>query len=300
MTKIAKPSNSITVTGTLVDHSLVVRESQNNRTFINGKIVLDTSVEPGQSNEVTLNVLQFADKRDKNDKSKMVPDDRFQTVANLLENGIGNTVRVSASYNNSVFLAQSGEAVKGSQMQAGFFSTSNPGKFKSDFKVTGVIKRIEPEMVQEQETGNVIVALDVFNYNGSMIIPKTFVVDKDNVMAKKYFLESGQIDAGDVTDLWGRIENQTTTKFVESAWGETQEVEGNSRLVAIITGARKTPYDLDEDLEEQVKGARQAYNVFVDEQIKNAQERKAKKEAESGISTTKSQETAPKKGQFDF
>lgn len=300
MPKITKPSNSITLTGALVEHSLTEVESQNGRVFIRGKLVVDTSTDESVSNEVAINVLQFADKKDRK-TDEYVPDSRYDTLHRLMteEDSIGKVIRVSGNFNNSVFV-RDGETVKASQMAAGFISTTNPGKLKSEFKVTGIVKNIIPEVVQDEETGNVIVSLEVFNYNGTNLIPKTFVVDKDNTLAKRYFLESGELEIGDVTDLWGRIETQTSTKFVESAWGEKQEVEGASRTVAIITGARKTPYELDEDLENQIREARQVYNTYVATQEERAREYEAQQQTSTGQATQKAQSTTPNKGSFDF
>jgi len=297
MPKITKANNSLTITGTLAEHSLEVKTSQNGREFVRGQVVIDTSTEEGVANEVKVNVLQFADKKDKQNPGNMIEDSRYKDVVKLMDL-IGSDVRVSASYNNSVFV-QNGETRKGAQISGSFYSTSSVGTKQAKFKVTAFIKAIYDEEVNEKPTGNLIIDARVFNYNGTMFIPKKFVVDKDNAPALAYF-RSANIGEGEVTDLWGKIENQTSTRIVESAFGEPTVEEGPVRVVAVITGARQAPYEMDEDLEQQVREAGQAYNVYVAQEEERAKEYEAQRATQSGRATTDAQKEKPKKGSFNF
>lgn len=301
MTKITKPFNQVQVTGTLVEHSLTLRHSERtNRDFINGKVVIDTAAEGEAPNEVVVNVMQMADKKDKKNEGKMIPDDRYDTYVQMMDM-IGQKVGLSCQFDNSVFVDAEDQLVKGSQVSSGFPNVKDVrGVNKATFKVTLIIKDIKEETDREENpTGNLIVRGNVLNYNASNMIPRSFTVSKDKKAAVDYFL-SGKLETGDVTDLWGVVDTETTTRVVKSAFGEDLVEEGPTRVRMLLTGARPEPYEMDEDLEAQIKTIKASYETYVATQEKQSREYRANKDANSGAGTKAAQDSKPKTGGFNF
>lgn len=281
---MAKHVNTITVTGTLTSADLNTAPSKNTgRDMVRGNLVINTGTVDAP-NEVKVNVLQMADKKDKKNEGQMIPDSRYNDLIKLTDpEAIGTKISVSGSIDNNVFVPTGGDLVKGTSLSGGFYNIPGTGRDQASFRMTMVIKSVKPEVDREEnETGSYIVQGIGFTFR-NVAIPVKFYVDSPEgigYFTSNKFLTAVE-DGGVYTDVWGKIVNeQVAPKTEESAFGDAYEVSSNasfSRRVITGTavkhhnkGTAEDPNDFTK-FNAMVKEANEAYQVLIAEAIERSE-----------------------------
>lgn len=244
--------NKINITGVLVKNGLEIRNVGEENECISGSLVLRT--EDGSEHEVNY----YANKYKKDDKGNFTSEvskmySSYETIiseyislevdkdsADIIRIGMGE---FSA---NDFKSPKDGKLISTNKIRAKFANRLTEQEKEitpqtATFEVSGVVTKMQPEMKKDVATGNGIVMLDVFGYQGALI-PIKLTVPSDLVTAfgGAGFYETG---AGKFT---GKLINtkEVTTVVEKQAFGDDKveertltnklyEVRGGSPLGAI-------------------------------------------------------------------
>jgi len=224
--------NKINITGVLVKNGLEVRNVGEENECISGSLILRT--EDGSEHEVGYFANKY--KKDKDGKftsevSKMYTS--YETIISdyiSLENDKHNAdvIRIGmAEYSANDFKGKDGNLISSTKIRAKFANRLTAEEKEitpkvATFELSGVVTKLEPEMIKETPTGNGIVMLDVIGYEGTLI-PVRLTVPSDliNDFGKVGFYETG------VGKFTGKIINTKTVEQVveQQAFGDANVQE---------------------------------------------------------------------------
>jgi hypothetical protein len=254
-----KMINKTTIEGILVEKDLRAGVAEKTGVaYVSGRLHIET--EPG--NVVAVDVYE-------SEKTvKGAVNQKYATLKGVYDNGQARhdgayrptTLRVSSALGTNDWYNKEGELVSSLINRGGFINITTQVQPKADFETDVVIKSVQPEIRQEQETGRVIVNGIIFNY-ANQALPARFIVD--NAKGVEFFQN---LDANTFTRVWGSQVNSTVTneRIEESAFGDAKVVKSSySRKEFVITGAQTEAYDDTQMTTDELNQAIQARNVAI-------------------------------------
>lgn len=224
-------------------------------------------------------MITYKDKVDK-ESGKIVPNDRFKALQTVMEYEVGTRVRIDAQIQVGMPYAGKNGVVEAVDVVAfTISSTGVPEEDCAEGKVSGIIKNITEETVNDDETGRLLVDFWIMNYDET-VSPFPLVVEED--IADGF---SNTYDNGDSAIL----DYDITSKQVG---GKKAESAGFGRKASkIVGGYSKTEYSVfngENALDEESE-----YYIDPDDFKKLLKEHKQK--CEEALNAKKDEEK-PKKG----
>lgn len=227
-----RTANKLSIVGVLVKKGLEIRNVGEDKECISGSLVLRT--DDGSEHEVNYFANKY--KKDENGNftseiSKMYTG--YETIISdyiSLEMDKDNVDVIktgSTELTANDFKNKEGNLISTNKIRANFANRLSDQEKEitpkaATFEVSGVITKIQPEMIKDETTGNGIVMLDVIGYNGT-IIPVKLTIPSNLVdgFGKAGFYEGG---TGKFT---GNIINTKTIETVveKQAFGEDKVYE---------------------------------------------------------------------------
>lgn len=305
--------NSVRLVGYLKETTLEERVAENGKHFITGSVQVATD----EYNVHFVNFFVFEeDNQEKYDAIKKYLPQNTISVASYLKTtdnkanfataaGMAAKVWVMAAFEENT--RRSGERETARVNLKGFsIGTCDPNKTftpTSEFEVDGYIEEIEPEKVDEEETGRLNVKLLIPGYKGIMHRVPFVVGTEDNAakgFAKKYKVSDTARLKGVLTTMVIRKDNEET----ESYFGreEPRQVTTTFRRERIITVGPTAPISQGAEgciTTEAVKEGLAKREVAIDERSKRRAKAVADKEsdkeepAEKPAPVNQKLETAP-------
>lgn len=255
-----KMVNKTTVEGILVEKDLRAGVAQNSGTaYVAGRLHIETS----DGNVVAVEVYEGEK------TAKGQPNQKYPTLKGIFDNGQAKhdgsdnptKLRVTSALGTNDWF-KDGELVSSLINRGGFISVVGTVNSKADFEADIVIKSVQPEIRNEQETGRVVVNGIIFNY-ANQALPARFVVE--NAEGAKFF---SNLDPMTFTRVWGQQVNSTIVneRTEDSAFGDAKVVKSSyTRKEFVITGAQTDAYDESQLTSAELQSAIQARNVAVAE-----------------------------------
>lgn len=271
--------NKVEVTGILVSKGLekkVVTQNVNNvptqKEIISGNIVLRTK--DGSEIEVEYYTARLNKQGNENKLYKGL--ETVITEYKSLENstdGTSDIIRIGgAELKVNDYKGQDGELKSFAKVKANFANRLSLQDIEltpqvATFEAEGLIAKIKDEMIKEEITGNLIIEMEIFGYEGTIIPVKLFVPQS----IVEGFRSSGYYD-GCVAKLSGNIintkANETVTEQVAFGTPITKTITKTIKRFEVTGGNQpKTIYDL-KITEEEYNQAKSKRNLKLDE-IKN-------------------------------
>ena len=269
--------NKVNITGVLVKNGLEKRNEGEQNEFIFGSLVLRT--EDGSEHEVNY----FANKYKKdqngnftNEISKMF--EGYETIMSdyiSLEDDVENAdvIRIGmGEFSSNDFKGKDGNVISTNKIRAKFANrlsaeekTTNPKV--ATFEVSGVITKMEQEMIKDQPTGNGIVMLDVISYGGT-IVPIRLTIPTDLVegFGKAGFYETG------ASKFSGKLVNTKSVETIveQQAFGDdiVKEITKTKKMNEVRGGSPLGTLDVLKITQEEYATAQSKRRLKLDE-IKN-------------------------------
>lgn len=227
-----RTANKLSIVGVLVKKGLEIRNVGEDKECISGSLVLRT--DDGSEHEVNYFANKY--KKDENGNftseiSKMYTG--YETIISdyislEMDKDNADVIKTgSTELTANDFKNKEGNLISTNKIRANFANRLSDQEKEitpkaATFEVSGVITKIQPEMIKDEATGNGIVMLDVIGYNGT-IIPVKLTIPSNLVdgFGKAGFYEGG---AGKFT---GNIINTKTIETVveKQAFGEDKVYE---------------------------------------------------------------------------
>lgn len=286
--KTVKRLNRVQIVGTLAETgNLKFDEDMENKSNskIRGAIVRADYKKPAfvidvNGQKIGVNaMITYKDKVDK-ESGKIVSNDRFKALQTVMEYEVGTRVKIDAQIQVGMPYAGKNGVVEAVDVVAfTISSTGVPEEDCAEGKVSGIIKNITEETVNDDETGRLLVDFWIMNYDGT-VSPFPLVVEED--IADGF---SNTYDNGDSAIL----DYDITSKQVG---GKKAESAGFGRKASkIVGGYSKTEYSVfngENALDEESE-----YYIDPDDFKKLLKEHKQK--CEEALNAKKDEEK-PKKG----
>jgi hypothetical protein len=279
-----KMINRTLIEGFLVEKNMRSGVTKAGVPYFAGKLHIDT----GNNNVIVVDVFE------QQKTSKGLANAKYDVLAGIFTNGKAihdghdnpTALRVSSAFELNDWM-DDGEQ-RTSLINSGGYITviANPNK-RAEFEVDIVVKSVQPEIRNEQETGRAIVNGLIFNYRNHAL-PIRFVVE--NKQGVEFF---SNMDPNTFTKVWGVqvINTIGSQKTEESAFGSAKVVQSAyTRKENIITGAQTMPYEDEELTSEELNAAVQARNISIAERFK----------APAPTSNSAPAPSKPKIGAFNF
>jgi hypothetical protein len=256
-----KVINKTTVEGILVEKDLRAGVAQNSGTaYVAGKLQVETT----EGNVITVEVYESEK------TSKGLANQKYPVLKGIFDNGQAKhdgaanptKLRIASALGTNDWFNKEGELVSSLINRGGFVNVSSSINPKADFEVDAVIKSVQPELRNGEETGRVYVNAIIFNY-ANQALPAKFVVE--NKAGVKYFTG---IEPMTFIKIWGDQVNSTITneKTEESAFGDAKVVKSSfTRKEFVITGANTEAYDESQLTANELQAALQARNLYIAE-----------------------------------
>jgi len=292
-----KMINKTAVEGTLVEKDLRAGVAQNSGVaYVAGRLHIETS----DGNVVAVEIFESEK------TAKGQPNQKYPVLKGIFENGQAKhdgsdnptKIRVTSALGTNDWF-KDGELVSSLINRGGFVNVSSTVNPKADFEVDVVIKSVQPEIRNDQETGRVVVNGVIFNY-ANQALPARFIVA--NAEGAKFFTN---LDPMTFTRVWGEQVNSTIVneRTEESAFGDAKVVKSSyTRKEFVITGAQAEAYDDTQLTSAELQTALQARNVAIAElKAKNDayQASKGSTPASAAAATSKGLGSVPV-GDFSF
>lgn len=201
MSKEVKRTNRVQIVGTIAEtgNLKVDREMVNkSNSKLVGCITRDDFSKPAfvidvNGQKIGINTMPtYKDKVDK-ESGKIVENDRYKALLKVMDYEVGTRVKVDAQIQiGSPYLSKSGNVVESVSVTAFTISSNGvPEEDMAEGKISGIIKAIKEEEVNDSETGRLLIDFWIMNYDGT-VSPFPLVVDGD--IADGF---SNTYDAGD-------------------------------------------------------------------------------------------------------
>jgi hypothetical protein len=279
-----KMINRSVIEGFLVEKNLRTGVTKAKVPYIAGKLHLDT----GNDNVIVVDIFE------QQKTSKGLANVKYDTLLGIFNNGQAlhdgaqnpTALRITSALELNDWM-DDGEQRSSLVNSGGYINViSNPAK-RAEFEVDIVIKSVQPEIRNDEETGRAYVNGLIFNYRNHAL-PVRFVVE--NKQGIEFFQN---LDPNTFTKVWGvQVVNTVGGQRTEqSAFGEAKVVRSAyTRKELVITGAQTFAYE-DEDLTaDELRTAIQARNVSLAERFSVTETK-----PEPAPATSK-----PKVGSFNF
>ena len=259
--KMKKMINKTTVEGILVEKDLRSGVAQNSGTaYIAGKLHVETT----DGNVITVEVYESEK------TTKGLANQKYPVLKGIFDNGQAKhdgatnptKLRIASALGTNDWFNKEGELVCSLINRGGFVNVSSSVNAKADFEVDAVIKSVQPELRNGEETGRLYVNAIIFNY-ANQALPAKFIVE--NKAGVKYF---NSIEPMTFIKIWGDQVNSTIVneKTEESAFGDAKVVKSSyTRKEFVITGANTEAYDESQLSANELQAALQARNVYIAE-----------------------------------
>ena len=177
-------------------------------------------------------MITYKDKVDK-ESGKIVSNDRFKALQTVMEYEVGTRVKIDAQIQVGMPYAGKNGVVEAVDVVAfTISSTGVPDEDMAEGKVSGIIKAIKDEEVNDEETGRLLVDFWIVNYDGT-VSPFPLVVESDIVNGFEDSFEEGDSAI---------LDYDITTKQIGGKKAETKGF-GN-RQSKIVSGYSKTEYSV--------------------------------------------------------
>lgn len=228
-------TNNVFVVGTLVKKDFEVKEidiKENGNVVgkdyaISGSLILRTN----EGSEHEINYFSRQHKKDGGEnnifKALQTVSEEYKSLEHHPEDA--DVVRIGAGqFRINDYKGQDGEVKSYVQINANFANRLSAEEVEqtpqeSKFEVEGVVETIKPEVIKDNETGNLIVVVNVIGYE-STITPVKLTVMKDMAEA---FTGAGFFESG-YAKFWGKSVNTKETETVVEKAGFGQD---NVRVV---------------------------------------------------------------------
>lgn len=250
--KIPETINDVYITGTLVKKD--IKYTQANRTDENGlqdAISATLLLRSDDGSEHEVNYFAYKLTKDGNESKLFTGIEEINRLASLEDSPenadiikIGN-----GSFDINDYVSQKDGTLKSYNKTTAKFINVVDGSdleinpLKAEFEVQGVISKIEDEIYKNEHTGNKLIRLDMFGYNGKLI-PIKLTIMEDMV---KPFMGAGFFEGG-FAKFAGKILNTKTTETIteKQTFGEdiVKHVTHTVRMYKITGGSKQgTIYD---------------------------------------------------------
>lgn len=287
--KNVKRLNRVQIVGTLVETGNLKfdkdAENKSNSKIV-GAIVRNDYKKPAfvidvNGNKIGVNtMITYKQKVDK-ETGKIVDNDRFKALQTIMEYEVGTRVKVDGQIQiGTPYAGKNGVVETVDVTMFSMSSTSVPEEDSAEGKVSGIIKAINNEEVNDEETGRLLVDFWIMNYDGT-VSPFPLVVEEDiaNGFEETY-------DAGDSVILdYDIVTKQVGGKKAESASFGRKESK-------IVSGYSKTEYSVFNG--ENPIDDESDYYIDPDDFKKLLKEHKQK--CEEAMNAGKEKFSSPKKG----
>lgn len=298
-----KFKNMVTIVGNLKDFDLTLhnerldKQTQEPYNSIEGTI----TIEVGNDDDVQVQTLRVFQRELTKKGAKQGSYAVYEQWLANREAAIGTPVRVNTNFSPNVFVSNDGDVIKSVQIQAGFLSTSQTGKPRSEFRADVLLTQppVEETDREGELTGRAILNAEAFDFR-KMAFPVKFILEMKGAI--EYF-ESLDLASDNpvLLEVWGDAVNSSfdQTREVESAFGDPKiETITITRKENIITGASTEQKEIDEEIYKEIKAGKEAYEIFVSD-AENRNQNKDNALTGSGAAKTATKK-APKSGGFDF
>lgn len=255
-----KMINKSVIEGTLVEKALRSGVTGKGVPYIAGKLHIETD----GGNVITVDVFE------QQKTSKGADNQKFPIIAGILNGGQAKhdgaenptKLRVTSALELNDWVDNEGQLRSNLINNGGYINVVTSVNPKADFETDIVIKSVQPEIRNEEETGRAFINGLIFNYR-NQALPVRFVVE--NKKGVDFF--SG-LEQNTFTRVWGIQVNNTVVneKSEESAFGDAKIVKSSyTRKEFVVTGAQTLPYEPDQLTEDELQAAVQARNLVVAE-----------------------------------
>jgi hypothetical protein len=206
--------NKVYVVGTMAEVKTQVRTSDSGKTYINGSIVVKTTVN-GVENLVELKVLAFEKKTDGTDNKQFAS-------YKLLDGMLGKKVRVSGRLQEGTMINQSGEIIHFNEIYANFVNAAKAEDVEcSTFEYSGfVVKPLYERKNKDDELLGYRIEVAQANYNDTAMSVLKFDVDKDDTNIAQAI--EANYETGATVKFNGNLiyTSRTETKTEQVAFGD--------------------------------------------------------------------------------
>lgn len=271
--------NKINITGVLVKNGLEQRNIGEENECISGSLILRT--DDGSEHEVNYYANKYKKDKDGNftsEVSKMYTS--YETIISeyiSLETDKDNAdvIRIGMSeFSANDFKSKENSLISTNKIRAKFANRLNAEEKETTpkvatFEASGVITKLEPEIIKDVPTGNGIVMLDVLGYEGT-IIPVKLTIPSDLVDAfgKAGFYESG------TGKFSGKLVNTKTVETIveKQAFGDdnVKEITTTKKMNEVRGGSPLGGLDALKITQEEYSTAQSKRRLKLDE-IMNAE-----------------------------
>jgi len=257
-----KMINRTLIEGFLVEKNMRGGVTKAGVPYIGGKLHIDT----GNNNVIVVDVFE------QQKTSKGLANQKYDVLSGIFTNGKTihdgsedpTALRVNSAFELNDWMSD-GEQRTSLINSGGYITVVNNPNKRAEFEVDVVVKSVQPEIRNEQETGRAIVNGLIFNYRNHAL-PIRFVVE--NKQGIEFF---SNMNPNTFTKIWGVqvINTVGSQKTEESAFGNAKVVQSAyTRKENVITGAQTMPYEDEELTPEELNAAVQARNIAVAERFK--------------------------------
>jgi hypothetical protein len=256
-----KVINKTVIEGILVEKDLRTgTAAKSGVEYVAGKLHIETS----EGNVVAVEVYEGAT------TAKGQANQKYAVLKGIADNGQAKhdgaasptKLRITSALGTNDWFNKEGELVSSLINRGAYINVSNTVNPRAEFETDVVIKSVQPEIRNEQETGRVFVNGIIFNY-ANQALPARFVVE--NEQGVNFFQN---VEPMTFTRVWGQQVNSTIVneKTEESAFGDAKVVKSSySRKEFVITGAQTDAYDEESLSADELQAALQARNVAIAE-----------------------------------
>lgn len=267
MDKIRQSLNKIVVEGLMIENTLESKVSEAGENYVTGEITLRVD-----ENDVPIKLYSKEFKKD-GAKSKVYPNlMKLINIPSLASDGVGANIIVSGGeIAENVFFTDQLEEIAYSELKSNFYKKSGKNfKPQCKFEFEGVVRNIYPEILEDIETGRLIVEIVGVNFHQSAV-PVKFVVEKEKAIAyiKAYYSQGKTVRVnGDI-----RYIPEEITKVVESAFGDDVVKTYDKVTKSFIITSGTEPYTDNAYSQEDIVKAMQNRQLFVDSKKADKQKR---------------------------
>lgn len=183
---LSQSKNRVQIVGTIEEINLVYdekRKNKNNPDIVGAIAKADTKSPAitikanGEIYEVEI-IPTYSQIEDKETK-ELKDNPRFKALETVMGYEKGTRVIVNGSFAENGYVNKQGEWSSRTQIQSFSISSSNvPAEDSTDGKISGIVKNIKEETVNDEETGRLLVELYSVNYDGS-VFPINLVVSEE-------------------------------------------------------------------------------------------------------------------------
>ena len=207
---------------------------------------------------------------------------RFKALETVMGYEKGTRVIVNGSFAENGYVNKQGEWSSRTQVQSFSISSSNvPTEDSTDGKISGIVKNIKEETVNDEETGRLLVELYSVNYDGSvfpinLVVGEELASDFEDLYSKG---DSVMLDVELKTKTVGAKKSDSKRAFGKR---ESKVVEGYTTVEISVFGG-----------EEAIDDDESQYKIDIDKFKKAMSDREVminakKEEARNGDSDTTS------------